>query len=158
MEAMFGGVLVGHIMNRSVASLPPGATADDLLQASHTTRQDAFPVVDADERVIGMASVVDLQGEDGYVQPDTRVAEFMRPAPRRITPDQAALRAIETLAGDGLHRGAVVDGEGRLIGSLAKDDLVRFLQQQQFRRMMPSFLRRPGGDPADPYRPPAPTA
>jgi CBS domain-containing protein len=123
---------VADLMTLDPISIPVDASieeAEALLRQHHIT---GLPVVDADERLVGVISQTDLlylrmpsvRALIRRTESGLRVGEVMSTPP--ITVDAAAplIDAARRMERDHLHRLVVVDGHGRPIGVLAAMDFV----------------------------------
>ena len=159
-EAMLKNVRVGDLMTRDVLTVPPTLPTGALVEEMRRTGHHGFPVVDDDDRVLGMVGLRDLK--DGY-DPNAPVEAYARAGCGRGNAEEGAIDAFRRMAAKGFERCAVVDGDGRLVGLLTKGDLMRHLQMEAMRRqaasLYPSPRRHDGtafgaGDAYEPYVPP----
>jgi len=92
----------------------------------------AVPVVDDDDRPVGVVSEADLlhkRGPNG----SGGTAEKLMSAPAVVArPDWPAVRAAQIMQQHGIKRLPVVDGAGRLAGVISRSDLLRlFLRRDR---------------------------
>ena len=126
------GVLVS---NRALDEAPVVATAtlsvqdfvfEQVLQRGHR----ALPIVD-DGRLIGIVTLGDAKKLPQDVWPTTAVARIMTSAPlKTVTPETGLSVAIGLMAESGLHQLPVLQN-GRVVGTLSRADIMRFLQLRQ---------------------------
>ncbi|WIY00364.1 CBS domain-containing protein [Amycolatopsis mongoliensis] len=126
------GPLVSDLMNWPVVSVDPDTPAAELATLLHRYRIGAVPVADARSRPIGVVAESDLParfrrgGTHRRVRGrGPRARELMtRPVPT-VHPDEPVRRAAQRLAQARQPRLYVVDGSGRLVGVLARADVLR---------------------------------
>lgn len=115
------------VSERPFVSFSPRATAHDVIErVGEADWQNVFPVVDADQRLLGLvtseaAHVLAAQAEDARW---TIVADMMQPAVsvRREDDLHAATKA---LVESGLRELPVVDAERRVVGFLDEADIAK---------------------------------
>jgi H+/Cl- antiporter ClcA len=127
-----GTLFVQDIMTSKVESVPGNLTA----QQAHdryfdlaTQRYRAYPVVDAEGRLLGLLTRGDVQK---YCEEDPArplAAWFKDVVPAAVTPDETGQEAAARMALENLDRLPVVsdDGERRLLGMLTRFDVVKAL-------------------------------
>jgi Zn-dependent protease/CBS domain-containing protein len=138
-----GRLPVDRIMARDVVAVRPDETVADLVDRFWEHHVASFPVVDGD-RVLGIASVAQVQQVAREQWPLLRVADIMRPLDESLTvhPGDTALRALERASANDLGRLAVVEGT-RLVGYLSTQDITHVLALQGLGR--DGARRRPRG-------------
>jgi CBS domain-containing protein len=112
------------------------------------------PVVEGD-RVVGVVTTSDLAAPHPYA-PETgpflrphsggsewQVRDLMTKSPVKAFPDEPLVDAAVRMARAHIDRLPVVDREGRSIGILARDDLVRVLARTAGRKEVRIEARRP---------------
>ncbi len=84
-------------------------------------------VVDAERRPIGVFTDGDLRRliERGGDVRGLRAAEVMRPEPKRVRADALAVEAADLMEVAKVNNVLVVDDDGRLVGALTSNDLMR---------------------------------
>lgn len=137
---------------RDVMRVPAASVPGDLpfLDVAHTLSREgvsAVPVVDADDRVIGVVSESDLLAKAAVAAEPRRhglagrlwrhrlyekghgdtAATLMTFPPVTVHPDQRVSDAAWTAAHARLKRLPVTDHRGRLVGVVGRDDLLRAL-------------------------------
>lgn len=132
------------IMTREVVFLTPEATVEDAADLLIRYRIHGAPVVDKEDQLVGMVSLMDLVGRSG-----SRVRDIMS-----VDPVQAGEDApIEDLAGmmieQMVRRIPIVEG-GRVVGIVSASDIVQvFLNLHEAR---PGTMRRQEEAVAKPKR------
>lgn len=133
--------LVDDVMTREVISVRKNAEYKEILQVMRHKHFSAFPVLDEDDRVVGVVSEDDLLVKEGYSDADhgpgflTRHADRMRaggltagelmtrPA-ITISPDAAVAEAARIMHAKHLKRLPVVAPGGRLVGIVSRTDIL----------------------------------
>lgn len=129
---------VGDVMTRSVVTTTPQAPVKDaaVVLAGHGVT--ALPVVDEDGRLVGVLTEADVvrgrispdprrrawRGSRGGPTPPATVGEVMSSAPLTADPQTDAADLARMMIDRGVRSVPVVD-EGRLVGIVARRDLVR---------------------------------
>jgi predicted transcriptional regulator len=118
------GVGVGELM-----SVPAKTVASDLTVAQLHARmlKDhhlGFPVVDADQRLVGMINLGHLQ----HAEAATPISQIMDRSPKTISRRAGALDAFHQMSADNFGRLVVTDEQGGIVGMLTKTDLMRAIQ------------------------------
>jgi CBS domain-containing protein len=128
-------------MTRNVVAVRKGAQFKDIVQVMLTRGFSAFPVLDDDDRVIGVVSEDDLLVREGLDGPGTGPRFLMRHADRSkasgliakelmtapaitIRPDAVVADAARTMHTRHVKRLPVVSADGRLIGVVSRVDLL----------------------------------
>ena len=156
---------VADLMTSKVVSVAPEATLKEVADLLVEHRISGVPVCDADGCLLGVVSESDilwkelraLPGGGGFVSrlfesaygDDKRVGartagEAMSSPPVTVPPDAPLARAARLMISYEINRLPVVDG-GRLVGILARSDLVRAYQrtdQEVKREIRDDVLRR----------------
>jgi len=121
-------------MTTPVVSIAPDAAIDEALDRMLRHHISGIPVVDADERLLGVVSEYDLLrlacGRDTVHDPYLVCENFMTSSV--ITVQQTATMddATQLLLDSGVRRLLVLDGE-RLVGILARREVVRHVRDQR---------------------------
>jgi CBS domain-containing protein len=146
-------VPVRDVMTTDVVTFSPDDTVRDAMRVLVDRGVDAGPVIDADRRVVGMLSTGDLIVQDAQLHVPTvislfgaylelpsqhrhfeediskalgaTVAEVMADEIVTCSPDDTIERAATLMHEEDLSRLPVVDGDGRLVGLIARGDIVR---------------------------------
>lgn len=141
---------VGHFMSRRVVSVTPDTPIRIAAQLMLEHKISGLPVVDAAGGVVGIISERDLLRDDGkgtdgspwlklMIAPeglaerpaqlrDRKVEEVMTPNPLTVTPASSLGDACRLIEERGFKRLPVVQ-DGKLVGVIARADLVRALAQ-----------------------------
>lgn len=136
---------VQAVMTRDPVTVGPDTPFKEIAELLAECEISAVPVVDDTGMPIGMVSEADLMAKAEYQdqpEPPPRfasprhrhdwekaqaltAAELMSPSPLVIGPDAPLPRAARKLSRSGVRRLLVVDDNGRLIGILARRDMLR---------------------------------
>lgn len=136
---------VSDVMSTAVAAVTPDATYREIVDVITAGRISGVPVVDADQRVVGVVSEADLLhkvelvGEPvewrlfesrnrrtARVKADAAVAEHLMSSPAVTTRAQVSVTAAaRQMARERVKRLPVVDDSGRLVGIVTRGDLLR---------------------------------
>jgi stage IV sporulation protein FB len=146
-RAMSRGVPVSAAMMTQYATLPPDAQVEDAVQLLLRTSQGEFPVVDGQDRLMGLVTrnnlirVLKERGPDAPVT-DAMTAEIPTIALRRHLED--AFRLLQEKSAPAV---GVVDPNGRLVGLVTSETVGEMLMVHE---AMPQGLRlgpwsRPAG-------------
>jgi len=122
-------VHVGDLM-RTGDALPrvhPDTAFGELLHEMSRKGLGLAAVVDGDDRVLGIFTDGDLRRliEKGGDLRGLRAGEVMHPRPRTVAPDALAADAAALMEQHRITGVLVVDGQGRLVGALNTNDLMR---------------------------------
>ncbi|WP_457030768.1 CBS domain-containing protein [Kitasatospora sp. P5_F3] len=130
---------VGEMMTREVIRVVPQTGFREIVALLGEYGITAVPVVDAEDRPLGVVSEADLMRtqalqEDpaGLMPPQpapetgpTTARELMSSPAIRTTPDASVVAAARLMERHGVKRLPVVDEEGRLVGMVSRGDLLR---------------------------------
>lgn len=143
---------VENVMTRNPVCVSLGTTARELAELLEANDISGVPVLDVQERVVGVVSKTDLihralevpldggpgsffaalaeglsSGTGGDLDPEAlgTVDDFMSTDPVTATVDESIGRVARRMAEQGVHRVPVVDDRGRAIGILTTLDLLR---------------------------------
>jgi CBS domain-containing protein len=139
-------VKVSEVMHREVATLHPDSPITAVVELLLDKDFTAVPVVDDQDKVVGMVSDNDLLTRGGmkvtislkratdlnYVRglhdslenPHHKVSEVMTRQVETITPDTILARAARLMVEKHLKRLPVVDSDGKLVGILGRLDIL----------------------------------
>ncbi len=127
-----GTLFVQDVMSREVASIPATLTpleARERYFEAATQQYRAYPVLDADGRLLGVVTRMDIQR--GIEQhPQRSLAEWAWPPdPAVAAPGETCREATARMAISGLDRLPVLaeDGTSRVVGMLTRFDVVKAL-------------------------------
>jgi len=138
---------VRDVMTTSTTTTTPDMSLKDAALGLAQNGISGMPVVDADERVVGVLSEADILVKEGdphhaskgflhwLLDPEDHwlasrfeaatVAEAMSAPPLTIGPDRPLVEAATRMVEDGVNRLPVVDEDGILVGIVSRGDLVR---------------------------------
>ena len=125
-ESKFGKLTVGAIMEKQVQSAEKDTTAEMI--ASYM--MDGFgsvPIVDENNKLVGIVSEFDLLAalRKGKKLQDVSAGEILTPNPVSVTKDTDIVTLMDVLQNNHLIRVPVLDNVGKLIGIVARRDLLR---------------------------------
>ena len=125
-ESKFGKLTVGAIMEKQVQSAEKDTTAEMI--ASYM--MDGFgsvPIVDENNKLVGIVSEFDLLAalRKGKKLQDVAAEEILTPNPVSVTQDTDVVTLMDVLQNNHLIRVPVLDNVGKLIGIVARRDLLR---------------------------------
>ncbi|TQM78917.1 CBS domain protein [Saccharothrix saharensis] len=144
---------VASLMTREVVKIRIGTPFKEIAAVLTDGAFSAVPVVDTDDRPIGVVSEADLlpkeeyrggtePGPSAFARRETKqrwrqahgvtAADVMTTPVTTIGPDEPASAAAHKLAVEGVRRLFVVDTDGRLVGVLSRRDLLKvFLRSDE---------------------------
>ncbi|TJZ42208.1 CBS domain-containing protein [Streptomyces piniterrae] len=123
---------VADLMTPNAVVVQPGTTFKEITRLLDEYGITAVPVVDEDERTVGVVSEADLlRRHTGERGPST--AEALMSSPAIVArPEWSAVRAARTMEEKKIKRLPVVDDSGRLIGVISRRDLMQlFLRRDR---------------------------
>ena len=120
------GILVRNIMSSEVHTVPPGMNLLELTDLVFREKHRGYPVVE-NEEIIGMVTTADIQQVPESLRQATTVRDVMAKKIFDIGPDEEAIVAMKKLTELGVRRLPVIDN-GRLVGILSREDLVRAME------------------------------
>lgn len=117
-----------NLMERAVRSLGGDASCHDLAECLFLGGFGSVPVIDGEKIVVGIVSEFDLlnalaKGRDLY---ETSISEIMTQPVVSIQEEMTAEELIALFQSRHLIRVPVVDSEGRLLGVVARRDIVAY--------------------------------
>ncbi|UKY47936.1 CBS domain-containing protein [Streptomyces inhibens] len=118
---------VGSVMTGDVVSARSGTPVDEVARWLAEYDINGLPVVDADDRVIGIVSTTDLRrtrratGADGGLT----VGAVMSAPARTVRADDSVVHAARIMSTSGIERLPVVDEEARLVGMVTRRDVLQ---------------------------------
>jgi CBS domain-containing protein len=145
---------VADIMEHNVVTIGPDATVHDLVLLLQEKDLGGVPVVEGDGRLVGIVTEGDLVIEDadvrlphyfglfgnlvylgGQKKFEERLNKMVGNAVRdvmttevvTVTPDEPVRTAANIMVDKKVNRVPVVDGKGRLIGIVARHDIIRMM-------------------------------
>ncbi|MFE9775307.1 CBS domain-containing protein [Streptomyces sp. NPDC005931] len=128
---------IGEVMTRDVVHTVPTTPFKEVVRLLDHHRISGLPVVDEDDKVVGVISGTDLvreQAARGARDPERAVtaADLMSTPAITVHPEQRVPDAARVMERHGVERLPVVDEEDRLIGIATRRDLLRvFLRSDE---------------------------
>ncbi|WP_084657823.1 chloride channel protein [Thermogemmatispora onikobensis] len=152
-------IFIREVMRTSVVALPASLPQQELLQslrhASHQHGQRLYPLIDEQERLVGVLTRRDLEllaREEQSEQQDGRLlAQAIRRQPVICHPDEPLRPVAYRMAATGLTRLPVVErASGRLVGLVSIGDLLQarvrtLIEERQRERVLRIRLLLPFG-------------
>lgn len=120
------GIKVRNIMSSDVHTVPPGMSLLELTDLVFREKHRGYPVVD-DGELSGMVTTADVQRVAETLRQTTTVGDVMSKKIFDIGPDEEATAAMKKLTELGVRRLPVIEN-GRLVGILSREDLVRAME------------------------------
>jgi CBS domain-containing protein len=128
---------IKQVCSRTVAVTEPGASVRDAARLMREHHVGSLVVVekrDGITRPVGVITdrdiVVSVVAVAGVRPEALRVEEIMSAEPATIGEDEGVFEAVEAMCDRGVRRLPVVGPDGRLVGLLALDDLLRMLSTE----------------------------
>jgi Zn-dependent protease/CBS domain-containing protein len=134
-DAVLGRVLVGDLMSARVQPIAAEATVAELADRMVRERRLAYPVVTADGRPLGVATLEALKGVAPERRGELVVAQIAQPAPT-VSPRDDVARALRLMSEADAPQLAVVD-EGQLVGLIGRDEIGRALALSELQLSRP---------------------
>jgi CBS domain-containing protein len=152
-------MLARDIMTRDVITVQPGTPVEEIARLLLAHRISGVPVVDPDGRVVGLVTEADLivrERPEGarsrwlrwFGDPDAMAAAYVKShgvraeeimsRPAICVGDDAPIEAIAALLEDRQINRVPVLREGRLVGIVSREDLVKALVARPALRLAPS--------------------
>ena len=124
---------VADVMQRPVYSATPTTTAREVAVNLLMSRISGFPIVDQRGALVGIVSELDIiralrAGKDLEV---TLAAQIMTPDVITVDADESIDAVMETLDAEQIIR-VPVTSEGRLVGVIARGDVIRAMLAPRF--------------------------
>jgi Zn-dependent protease len=123
MRSAFEGRRVAEWMGRDPITIDIDMPVDRFRAMRAWKTHPCYPVVDPDDRLLGVARIADAEGADD----DAGLSALLRTA-ETIGADEPLEVGVRRLAASELGRLVVVDARGRVVGILGKADVVRALE------------------------------
>ncbi|MER6304541.1 CBS domain-containing protein [Streptomyces sp. NPDC001739] len=123
---------VGSVMTDDVVSARRDTSTEDIARWLAEFDINGLPVVDAEDRVIGVISGTDLargRGSEAGAGRLTAGAVMSAPA-RTVRADDSVVRAARLMCASGVERLPVVDEEARLVGMVTRRDVLQIFARQ----------------------------
>ncbi|MER7989229.1 CBS domain-containing protein [Streptomyces noursei] len=118
---------VGAVMTGDVVRARRGTPTAELARWMAEFGINGVPVVDADDKVLGVVSATDLARARrmGESAPGRSAQALMSAPARTVRADDSVVRAARLMSSYGIERLPVVDEEARLVGMLTRRDVLR---------------------------------
>jgi Zn-dependent protease/predicted transcriptional regulator len=128
-NAALAGVHVAEVMTQDPVTIASSASAQDLLELARRIGHTTYPVIDERGEPIGLVSVLAAERLPERRRAWVTVRELLAdiPQPLPLEADAEVLSVVPALAGNPLHRAAVLRG-GRLVGLLSLADVMRAMR------------------------------
>jgi Zn-dependent protease/CBS domain-containing protein len=123
-EHLLRGLTVADVMNPNVHTVTPDQSLADVTDRMFKEHRLAFPVTDEHGHLVGQVGLPQAQGQD----PSLRVRQVMLTDPLAMPQSAPAADAFRRLGENGFGKIGVYDDSHRLVGIVAKTDLLRLLQ------------------------------
>ena len=122
----FGQLTVSSLMEKNVRSEEEGTNAE-LIASLLMEGFGSIPIVDRTDRLVGLVSEFDLLNaiRQGKQLLEITAGDIMINSPIAATQDTDVLTVIDVLHNNHLIRVPVVDSIGKLVGILARRDVLR---------------------------------
>ena len=125
-ETKFGQVSVGQLMETHVQAAHKDSNAE-MLASLMMEGFGSVPIVDQDNRLVGIVSEFDLLKalRKGKKLAEVVAGDIMTPSPISANQSMDMPSVIDILQNNHLIRVPVIDAAGKLIGILARRDILR---------------------------------
>ena len=125
-ESKFGKLTVGAIMEKQVQSAEKDTKAE-MIASYMMEGFGSVPIVDENNKLVGIVSEFDLLAalRKGKKLKDVAAGEILTPNPVSVTQDTDVVTLMDVLQNNHLIRVPVLDNVGKLIGIVARRDLLR---------------------------------
>jgi CBS domain-containing protein len=125
-ESKFGQLTVRTIMEKEVQSADK-ETGAEMLASYMMEGFGSVPIIDGNNKLLGIVSEFDLLTalRKGKQLNEVTAGEIMTANPVSVTQDTNVMTLIDVLQNNHLIRVPVVDSTGKLIGIVARRDLLR---------------------------------
>lgn len=127
LDRRLGSIPVARIMNTDVAVVHPFESIYRARTLIVQRQVKTLPVIDAERRVIGVVSIIDLFTRD-IVELET-VDSIMRTEVTTIPQDTPVADLVPMMTTEGYKNVPVVDAEGRLAGMITRGELIAVLHR-----------------------------
>jgi len=122
------GFSASQVMTSAYPTVPPNITVKELVQGYILTGGHHVFMVADEGRLVGILTLDNIKSISQPSWEVTQVKEIMTPVDRLKVahPDQEVLNILEQMEANGINQMPVVS-EGRVIGLVTRDNLIRFL-------------------------------
>ncbi|WP_375770573.1 CBS domain-containing protein [Archangium gephyra] len=131
---------VDELMTQDVYCVSEEMRAEELAELFATRKVSGVPVLDEDERLVGVVSRADLLRASDEEEEDTPrlhperagavASELMNPSPVVVREGTTVPQAAAVMAAARVHRVLVVSAEGTVVGVLSAMDVVRWVARK----------------------------
>jgi len=123
----FSGLIAEQFMQNAVYTYHPEDSAETLAQTMTEEGFGSVPIVDHDQHLLGIVSEFDLLHaiKEKKSLSGVHASDLMTPAPVTVRPETPAMDIIDRLEGKHLIRMPVVNEEGKLLGVVARRDVLQ---------------------------------
>lgn len=133
---------VGDLMREPVRPLRDTATFREIADRFLTCPNNFLPVVDAQQRLLGVVALQDMKEylNAGQELNSVIAYDIMRPPPPCLTPNQKLLQALPVLLSSELRNIPVINNpaESRLVGNLVRAEALGLLSEAIANRTVPA--------------------
>jgi len=122
----FKSLIAEQFMQDTVYAYHPEDSAEALAETMTEEGFGSVPIVDHDHHLVGIVSEFDLLHaiKEEKSLSDVPASDLMTPAPVTVRPETPAMDLIDRLEGKHLIRMPVVNEEGKLLGVVARRDVL----------------------------------
>lgn len=153
------GITAVNLMTNPVITIPVDAPLHQAVQQMVTHNRKRLPVVDANGRLVGWISRIDIMRTLDYHQPaveaqpeprpsGTTIGELMYRDVPTVAPQTTLEEVLQALEGNSRRRAVVVDADQRVVGIITDGDLLRRSQQANRPGLLVRLRRLVGGRPS----------
>ena len=139
MRDLLKGVTAGDLMRESPSTMAD-STVQELVNRIMLDRHTAYPVVDADDSVVGLVTLSNVKTVSESDRSSRRVADVMRTDPETASPEDEAFDVLVAFGGRDEPL-IVTDDDGRLLGVITQGDIARAMEVIQGLRESPDPRR-----------------
>ncbi|MGC8932261.1 MAG: chloride channel protein [Candidatus Methanodesulfokora sp.] len=123
-------ILVREAMTTDVITVDPNVTAKEALDVLIRNKIGGLPVVDESRRLLGIVTFTDLAQVPAEHQSKVRVGLIMTRDLIVAKPDETLYDAFRRMTSNQLGRLPVVDSSGKIVGILARVDVMRAYERE----------------------------
>jgi predicted transcriptional regulator len=117
-------ILVEDIMKTDTEAVRDNYTVEKLKEVMRKTRHGKFPVLDSNERLVGIVTLKDITAD---VSAGETVSRLMTKEPISVSPKTSVAYVAHIMAWEGIELIPVVDNK-RLVGVVSRQDVLKALQ------------------------------
>lgn len=129
-----GPLTVGEIMSRDLVTVGPETPLDQIAREFRQHGFTSLPVVDPEDRFLGIIFQLHLIRSDPDQLPDGRDAQGIMSRDVPTTAPQAKVASLLTMMADGACDAVPVLDQGRLTGIVTRTDLIAALARESLKR------------------------